>query len=218
MKVALIGAGGKMGVRLAVNLARFAVRCCACRGQRGRALAPEGGDRRRLRLRGGSVAWSRRSGPGGTRYCDRKGRLGSRPQGRARDDHRDPRRRGALCRPPAGAGRRHLFRHPPLPSADLQRRDHGRGATRPLRRRCRQAGDRECADARSGGALSGRRGNRQDHLAADPAVAPRDRRADGDTRARSLGDGLRDTSRRHEGGARRGGATRRRPHHAPATS
>ena len=51
MKIALFGAGGKMGYRLAKNLKGSRFDVAPCRGQRGRAAAAEGRDRHRLRRR-----------------------------------------------------------------------------------------------------------------------------------------------------------------------
>ena len=127
MKIALIGAGGKMGVRLANNLKTSAHDVAYVEvseaGQKrlkdatGKDCVPleaalKGAEAVVLAVPDtaiGAVAAERGA-------ADRAGH-----------DRGHPRRRGALCRAPAGARGHHLLRHPPLPSADLQRRgDRGR--------------------------------------------------------------------------------------------
>ena len=65
-------------------------------------------------------------------------------------------------RPSAGAPGPHLFRHPSLPSADLQRRDGDGGQEGLFRRHRGQAAHRQRADAGAGGGLRQGRGDRQD--------------------------------------------------------
>ena len=218
MKIALIGAGGKMGARLAANLVGSDYDVAyveVSEAGRARLKEPVGVDCVPL---DDAARWRRRRRAGRAGHRDRQGRVGDRAEARAGNDRHRPRRRGALRRPSAGTRRRDLLRHPPLPSADLQRRGRAEATARPLRRHRGQAGDRQRADAGARGALCGRRGDRQGDLAADPALAPGHGRPDGDARARPVGDGLRDAAGRHEGRARRGGAPRRRPDHARATS
>ena len=146
--IALFGAGGKMGYRLPTNFKGSRYRGPPCRGQRGGPGAPEG--RPRLRRRVGRRGAGRRR-----RRHSRRARHGDR-QGRRR--HRSTSSKpGTMvvvldaAAPFAGhlpkRDRSHLFRHPSLPSADLQRRDGHGGQAGLFRRRHGQAAHRQRADA-----------------------------------------------------------------------
>ena len=134
-KIALMGAGGKMGVRLATNLMGSPLRHRPRRGRRGRPRPPQGRDRPRLHRAGPGALAAPTSCCSRCRTGHRRGRAPDRPAARPRHRRHRARRRRAARRRDARARRRHLLRHPPLPPADLQRRDRPGGEGRLLRRR-----------------------------------------------------------------------------------
>ena len=134
-KIALMGAGGKMGVRLATNLM----------GTRFDVAPVEVAEAGRARLKAATGLDCIEQGQALSRadvvllaVPDRAiGEVAHADRARARPRHRRhrPRRRRPARRRDARARRRHLLRHPPLPPADLQRRDRPGGEGRLLRRR-----------------------------------------------------------------------------------
>ena len=134
-KIALMGAGGKMGVRLATNLM----------GSRFDIAPVEVAEAGRARLKAATGLDCIEQGQALSRAdvvllavpdrADRRGRAPDRPAARPRHRRHRARRRRPARRRDARARRRHLLRHPPLPPADLQRRDRPGGEGRLLRRR-----------------------------------------------------------------------------------
>ena len=208
-KIALMGAGGKMGVRLATNLM----------GSRFDIAPVEVAEAGRARLKAATGLDCVEQGQALSRAdvvllavpdrADRRGRPPDRPEARPRHRRHRPRRRRPARRRDARARRRHLLRHPPLPPADLQRRDRPRRQGRPLRRHPRQAAHRLRADAGPRGALRALRGGRPRDLQAGDALAPLHRRADRHPRARALRDRRRHPRAGAARGDRRGGPPRR---------
>ena len=160
----------------------------------------------RLRVAGRRARRRRRRHSRRSRHAYRQGRRRHQRQAQSRDDGGRARRRRAVRRPSAGAPGPDLFRHPSLPSPDLQRRDRYGRQARSLRRHRGQAAHRQRADAGAGERLRAGRGDRQGHLGAGDALASRHGRADGAARAGPFRNRLRDAARRHARGDGRSGA------------
>ena len=201
--IALFGAGGKMGYRLSTNF----------RGSPYTIRHVEVSEAGRERLKSG-LGFDAVSADEALEGADvvilavpdtHIGKVAASIESKlaVRHDGGRARRRRTVRRPFAEAAGPDLFRHPSLPSADLQRRDRHGGQEGLFRRRQGQAAYRQRADAGAGRGLRQGRGDRQDHLGAGHALAPRHGRADGAARARPFGNRVRLAARRHERSRRR---------------